>query len=246
MLRNAAALILLRDTGNGLEVCMLRRVTSSRFAAGAYVFPGGSVDTVDAELSTKCIANAVQNEGDKAYKVAAIRETFEEAGILAAATSEGVVVDHQLREQLHQGSLSLEALLLETGLQVDLSALMFYDHWITPEAAPIRFDTRFYVSAARDEQDLVHDEKETDSSCWAKPVDILALYDSNDVKLMPVTHVQLTRLAKFNCVADVMAYAEALEVVKPTMPVMSLVDNGKSKIVTIDLPEGVLKYPIYK
>ena len=245
-MRDAAALMLVKDTDNGLEVCMLRRVTSSRFAAGAYVFPGGSVDSSDAELSAECIVASESTQQDKAYKVAAIRETFEEAGILAAATPTGVLVDHQLREQLHEGELSLDKLLLETELQVDLDALTFYDHWITPEAAPIRFDTKFYVSVARDEQDLVHDEKETDSSCWAKPADILALYDKNDVKLMPVTHVQLTRLARFNGVADLMDFASKQGAISPTMPVMNLSDDGKAKVVTIDLPEGLLKYPIFK
>jgi len=246
MLRNAAALMLVKDTDEGLEVCMLRRVTSSRFAAGAYVFPGGSVDPADAELSAECIVDEAPAQLDKAYKVAAIRETFEEAGILTAATPTGVLVDHQLREQLHEGTLSLEKLLLETELQVDLDALVFYDHWITPEAAPIRFDTRFYVSAARDEQDLVHDEKETDSSCWAKPADILALYDKKDVKLMPVTHVQLTRLARFNGVADLMDFAAQQGTISPTMPVMNISDDGKAKVVKIDLPEGGLEYPIFK
>jgi len=156
------------------------------------------------------------------------------------------LVSHKLREQLHEGELSLDKLLLETKLQVDLGALTFYDHWITPEAAPIRFDTKFYVSVARDEQDLVHDEKETDSSCWAKPADILALYDKSDVKLMPVTHVQLTRLARFSCVADLMDFASKQGAISPTMPVMNLSDDGKAKVVTIDLPEGLLEYPIFK
>jgi len=236
--------MLVKDIDNGFEVCMLRRVASSRFAAGAYVFPGGSVDSADAELSPECIVSGSLVQQDKAYKVAAIRETLEEAGILTAATPTGAQVGHQLREQLHEGSKSLEKILLETKLQVDLDALAFYDHWITPEASPIRFDTRFYVSVARDEQDLVHDEKETDSSCWVKPSDILALYDKHDVKLMPVTHVQLTRLAGFNSVADLMDFATKQGTISPIMPVMYILGDGKAKIVKVDLPEGRLEYAI--
>jgi len=249
MMREAAALVLVRDSAQELEVCMLRRVASSRFAAGAYVFPGGSVDAVDAELSADRFYTedaSHHTHSDKAYKVAAIRETFEEAGILPAVIPENIMVNEQLRKKLHQGELSLEALLLSSGLRINLNGLVFYDHWITPEAAPIRFDTRFYLSTAPEGQQLVHDEKETDSSCWAKPSDILALYDKKDVKLMPVTHVQLTRLAAFDSVEELMGFAAEQGEIFPTMPVIGRSEDGKGKIVKIDLREGLVEYPLFK
>ncbi|MEY8195470.1 MAG: NUDIX domain-containing protein [Cycloclasticus sp.] len=247
MLRDAAALIMLRDSATGIEVCMLRRVTSSRFAAGAYVFPGGSVDPLDSQLASTCLVNAAAEESsDSAYKIAAIRETFEEAGLLTAAATSELNIKPQLREKLHQGEIGLEQLLLEAGMQLNLASLVFYDHWITPEAAPIRFDTRFYLSIAPEGQQLLHDEKETDSSCWAKPSDILALYDKKDVKLMPVTHVQLTRLAGFDNVDEVMQFAAGQGDISPTMPVIGRADDGKGKIVKIDLREGAAEYPVFK
>lgn len=248
-MREAAALMLVRDSAQELEVCMLRRVASSRFAAGAYVFPGGSVDASDAELSADRLYlqdASQQAHADKAYKVAAIRETFEEAGILPAVVPEDVVLNDQLREKLHQGELGLDTLLLSSGLRINLNGLVFYDHWITPEAAPIRFDTRFYLSTAPEGQQLVHDEKETDSSCWAKPADILDLYDKEDVKLMPVTHVQLTRLAGFASVDELMKFAADQGDISPTMPVIGRSDDGKGKIVKIDLREGLVEYPVFK
>ena len=114
MVREAAALILLRDSSNGLQVCMLRRVETSGFAAGAYVFPGGAVDEADHELAISSCCFYQQQTDFKilACKVAALRETLEEAGILVANVKKVIVVNNALRHQLHEGELSFEALLV--------------------------------------------------------------------------------------------------------------------------------------
>ncbi|MGB1648581.1 MAG: NUDIX domain-containing protein, partial [Cycloclasticus sp.] len=101
MIKDAAALILLRDSDNGMEVCMLRRVETSGFAAGAYVFPGGAVDAYDKQLGETefCLAKEETDSLLQANKVAAIRETLEEAGILASTNQNGIQIDDLLRHK---------------------------------------------------------------------------------------------------------------------------------------------------
>ena len=248
MIKEAAALILLRDSKKGLEVCMLRRVETSGFAAGAYVFPGGAVDETDHGIGTMSACFFEQQIDSKmlACKVAALRETLEEAGILAANLNTAVVINEASRHKLHEGELSFERLLSEHAASLDLDNVIFYDHWITPEGAPKRFDTRFFLTKALLDHDIVHDNKETDSSCWALPADILSLYDQGEVKLMPVTHVQLKRLSKFNTSDDALAYAKNQRNIPVTEPIMNLGKEGKPVSVTINLSEGVVEYPVFQ
>ncbi len=248
MVREAAALILVRDSSNGLQVCMLRRVATSSFAAGAFVFPGGAVDEADHELAISSCCFYQQQTDFKilACKVAALRETLEEAGILAANANKAGVVNNTLRHQLHEGELSFETLLIERAASLDLDSVMFYDHWITPEGAPKRFDTRFFLSKAPVNHDIVHDNKETDSSCWAAPEDILSLYEQGEVKLMPVTHVQLKRLSKFKSSDEVFDFAKTQQNIPVTEPIINFGKEGKPVSVTIDLNEGVVEYPVFQ
>jgi len=248
MVREAAALILLRDSINGLEVCMLRRVSTAGFAAGAYVFPGGAVDKADHELAitTCCFYQQQTDSKILACKVAALRETLEEAGILAANVNKAVVVNNTSRHKLHEGELSFETLLIEQAASLDLDSVMFYDHWITPEGALKRFDTRFFLSKAPVNHDIVHDNKETDSSCWTVPADILSLYEQDKVKLMPVTHVQLKRLSKFKSCDDVLAFAKQQQNIPVTKPVINMGKEEKPVSVTINLSEGVVEYPVFQ
>jgi len=248
MIKQAAALILIRDSGKGLEVCMLRRVETSGFAAGAYVFPGGAVDEQDGFLADKdvCIHAENSDESLHVYKVAALRETLEEAGILAASMKAGEQISDASRHKLHQGEVSFETLLRDNDAKINLDEVVFYDHWITPEGAPKRFDTRFFISAASSQHRIMHDNKETDSSCWTLPKDILALYEQGDVKLMPVTHVQLKRLSKFDCVNEVLSLAATRKTIPVTEPIMNRGQNGKPVSVTIHLIEGTVEYPVFQ
>lgn len=248
MIREAAALILVRDAKNGLEVCMLRRVSTAGFAAGAYVFPGGAVDEADHQLGATSACFFKQQTDSKilACKVAALRETLEEAGILAANVNKTALINNTSRHKLHDGELSFEMLLREHGISLDLDSVMFYDHWVTPEGAPKRFDTRFFLTKAPLNHDILHDNKETDSSCWALPEDIVSLYDQGEVKLMPVTHVQLKRLSKFNTSDDVLAFAKNQRNIPVTEPIMNVGKEGKPVSVTINLSEGVVEYPVFQ
>jgi 8-oxo-dGTP pyrophosphatase MutT (NUDIX family) len=248
MLREAAAMVLARDTKEGIEVCMLRRVDHSRFAAGAYVFPGGAVDEQDSQFNSSSLQSvkAPVDEPITAYKIAAIRETFEESGLLIATVNGEDKIDHELREQLQRNELAFEQVLNLSNATLKLDAVIFYDHWITPEAAPIRFDTRFFLSTVSSEQKLIHDDKETDQSCWARPSEVLSLHEKGEVKLMPVTHVQLKRLSKFESVAELLTSAKKQTDIQPTLPVLNYDASGKPESVSIQLVEGLVKYPPFR
>lgn len=240
MVRKAAALILIRDQSDGIEVCMLRRVGSSRFAPGAYVFPGGGVEEQD-ESHNNTLAGAENNTA----KIAAIRETFEEAGILVAATDSNILTESS-RERLNKGDVSFQQLLYEYKINLNPDKVIFYDHWITPEGAPIRFDTRFFLAVVTTDQQVVHDDAETDASCWATPADLLEQYDRKDIKLMPVTHVQLKRLSLMSSVNNVLNMASRHQHITPTLPVLNFDENGKATSVTIELTEGVIEYSVFR
>ena len=248
MLREAAAMVIVRDTNKGVEVCMLRRVEQSRFAAGAYVFPGGAVDRQDSQLNP-CLFNSTESADQLLlthYKVAALREAFEEAGLLASSVPADMVVNGRLREKLQQNDISFEQVLDQLNVSIKFENIIFYDHWITPEGAPIRFDTRFFLSTVGSGQELIHDDKETDQSCWVQAAEVLTLYDQGKVKLMPVTHVQLKRLSYFNSVSQLIDYAKKEVNIKPTLPVLNYDSSGKPISVNIDLPEGQVEYPTFR
>ncbi|MBV1899711.1 MAG: NUDIX hydrolase [Cycloclasticus pugetii] len=249
MIREAAVLILLRDTKKGPEVCMLRRVETTGFAAGAYVFPGGVVDEQDKQLRLNNNLCFYTNDTDlsiHAYKIAAIRETLEEAGILAATRNDDIQVNAALRQKLHKGYVSFESLLREHRASLDLDRVIFYDHWIAPDGTPKRFDTRFFIAKGSMGHQVSHDNIETDSSCWALPEEILSLYEQGEVKLMPVTHVQLKRLSTFEKVSDILAFSKKQNNVPIIEPLLNVDEAGKPVSVTIHLPEGVVEYSLYK
>jgi 8-oxo-dGTP pyrophosphatase MutT (NUDIX family) len=240
-IKKAAALILIRDTNKGVEVCMLKRVDSSRFAAGAYVFPGGAIEEQD-----KMFCLSMGQPEDQTSKIAAIRETLEEANVLSAILPSSQRINEQQRAQLNAGKVSFQSLIQDCDLQLKLDDVLFYDHWITPEGAPIRFDTHFYLAKATSEDEVMHDDSETDASCWALPSSLLELHDNNEIKLMPVTHVQLKRLANINSVDELFKKALQKKEIKPTLPVLNFNSDGKPTSVSIQLEEGLVEYPTFR
>ena len=151
--------MLLRDTADGLEVFMLRRTNAAVFAGGMYVFPGGRVDPAD-------------GEGDEAFVVAAIRECYEECGVLLAVDDAGRMVDdgHPAlahRAGVYEGTVDMRALAADHGLRLLTDALPWVSHWITPKGETTRrFDTRFFVAASPAGQTSHHDDNETVASMW--------------------------------------------------------------------------------
>ena len=248
MLRQASAMVLTRDSDQGIEVCMLRRVSSSRFAAGAYVFPGGVMEEHDSDPLWPELFVPADASTNKAYqyKIAAIRETFEEAGVLVSGRDHDISVSPDDRDNLNKEKVTLQDIFRQHQLQLNLNEIIFYDHWITPEGAPIRFDTRFYLSIAPSNQHLAHDETETDSSCWATPATLIAQYEKKEIRLMPVTHVQLQRLAAFESVESLISTSKLKKTITAVLPVLHYNEEGKPSSVTIDLEEGVMEYPVFR
>jgi len=213
--RRAASLIVLREGAGGApEVLMLRRAErEGDMRSGVWVFPGGVLDEEDAALGERCHGDseAAANErlglphGALAHTVAALRECFEEVGLLYTTAGDA---EAALRErQLVRTGADFAALCVRHRLQLDAGALAYHSHWLTPPGLPKRFDTRFFVARAPRGQLAVVDAGEALESAWLTPAQ--ALERERGLKLLPVTRETLNDLARFTSVADVLAEAHA-------------------------------------
>jgi 8-oxo-dGTP pyrophosphatase MutT (NUDIX family) len=210
--RDAATVMLLRSADVGLEVYMLRRQASMAFAAGAYVFPGGSVDARDADEKVAWAGPAAAEWGRifaappalaRALVCAAVRETFEESGVLLAGESaESVVADttspdwESDRQALLDRSVSLAELLAARGLVLRSDLLRPWARWITPVVEPRRFDTRFFAAALPAGQRTRDVGGEASEVAWVRPADALAASRRAEIRLFPPTAVTLSELAE--------------------------------------------------
>ncbi len=250
--RDAATVMLVRDepTISGLstvQVCMLRRNLASEFVAGVYVFPGGSVDPGDrgpdvedlCRGRTDAEASAVLgvNSGGLGFWVAAIRECFEEAGVmLAAAGNDGQVLDtsdpetterfDRYRDAVNAGELSLLELCRREDLRLEVGDVHYVSHWITPELAPRRYDTRFFVAAAPPGQVATHDDLETIDAIWVRPADALARHAAGEIDLLPPTVANLSALEPHATSTEVMAWASSVTDVPVVLPIV-IVEDGR-------------------
>jgi 8-oxo-dGTP pyrophosphatase MutT (NUDIX family) len=207
--RDAATVMLVRDGTDGVEVFMVRRSLRLVFAGGAHVFPGGAVDPADREMG----------EGDLAFRVAAVRECFEEAGFLLAVDAAGDLVSledpatadrfFEYRRQIASGARSLADVCAAEGLRPAVDRMHYVSRWITPEGSPRRFDTRFFVCAAPERQTPLHDAEETIAHEWARPADVLERHREGGVDLMTPTQRSLEWLTGLGAAADVLAAAAA-------------------------------------
>jgi 8-oxo-dGTP pyrophosphatase MutT (NUDIX family) len=225
-IRPAATVMLLRDTAAGLEVFMLRRTNNAVFAGGMYVFPGGKVDPAD-------------GEGDHAFVVAAIRECYEEAGVLLAVDPDGGMVDdgHPVlahREGVYDGSVDVRKLAADHGLRLATDALVWMSHWITPKGETTRrFDTRFFAVAAPAGQTSHHDDNETVASMWVRPVDALLRFGAGELQLMPPT---VTNLRFLESHPDVAAALEAARAVGTPPCILPKIRSVGGRMVGISMP----------
>lgn len=197
MPRPAATLLLLRDSPAGLEVFMVVRNRQIDFAGGAMVFPGGRVDPADAAL------------GDP-FRIAAIREGFEESGILLARRGGVMLGAHELPRDRPFG-----ALLAEHGLAPATDALAHIAHWITPVDMPKRFDTHFFAAEAPSAQIARHDGGEAVEGLWLSPQEALRAADEERATLVFATRLNLMKLARHRRVADALADAGPVVTVQP-------------------------------
>jgi 8-oxo-dGTP pyrophosphatase MutT (NUDIX family) len=252
--RDAATVMVLRDTAGALEVCMLRRNLRSDFVGGAYVFPGGGVDPEDAHDD---LARVVDGRDDRvaseqvgvergglAFWVAAIRETFEEAGLLLARDAHGETVrfdDPQVaerfvehRRQVDSGECRLVEVCEAESLRLAVDCISYFSRWVTPLGAPRRYDTRFFVAEAPDGQVPVHDDHEVIEAVWVQPAEALRRHREGLFEMIFPTVRTLEALAPFGSAAEVIAHAEASGPIQPVQP--EVVDEGG--VLRILLPDG--------
>jgi len=237
--RAAASLLLLRDGPQGLEVLMMRRAErAGDQRGGAAVFPGGVLDARDRDahgcvLGDDDVAASARlgvAAGGLDYAIAAVRETFEEVGLLLAASDNGAPAAIDLaalqpwRERLQQGTASIADMCRAHGLRLDLRGLAYTGHWLTPPGPVKRFDTRFFTALAPPGQQAVADLGEAAALMWLTPADALA--DATGLKLLPVTRVTLQQLSRHASAAAAMGAARALTHVPLVMPRRAITPRG--------------------
>jgi 8-oxo-dGTP pyrophosphatase MutT (NUDIX family) len=268
-LRDAATVMLVRDGDDGVEVFMLRRNLASDFVGGAYVFPGGAVDDHDRHQNLDAVCRGRSDAeasaqldidaGGLAYWIAAIRECFEEAGVLLAYDTTGAVVrlddpatksrfaEH--RRAVDTGERRLVDVCGDEHLQLAVDCMYYFSHWITPEGAPRRYDTRFFVARAPDAQEPLHDDREVIANLWIRPTEALRRHERGQFDLILPTVRSLQALERFATADDVLAAASAIESVPTVLPrivedrggyrIVLPGDAGYDRIVPVELPRGV-------
>jgi 8-oxo-dGTP pyrophosphatase MutT (NUDIX family) len=219
--RLASSVILLRDGELGPEVFMVERQRSAKFVGGAHVFPGGRVDPDDSLAADLCIGlddDAASRRlnverGGLAHYVAAIRECFEEAGVLLARDCTGRAIGagegaysvaelDEARRALNAREVGFLELAREHGWRLAVDRMHYWAHWITPEDSPIRFDTRFFLATVGADQSAAHDEGELAGSEWVRPLIALRKAELGEWTIIFPTLRNLTTLLGFATVAE--------------------------------------------
>jgi glyoxylase-like metal-dependent hydrolase (beta-lactamase superfamily II)/8-oxo-dGTP pyrophosphatase MutT (NUDIX family) len=241
--RRAASLLLLRDGTDGLEVLMLRRPErEGDLSSGAVVFPGGVVDARDRAAHAVCLgfddtaasAQLGVAAGGLDFLVAAVRETFEEVGLLLAEGVRDWDALQGWRRALQAGDGGIADLCLAQGLKLDLRGLIYFSHWLTPPGLPRRFDTRFFAALAPARQHAEVDHGEAVELMWLTPQ--AALAPQRGLKLLPVTRRTLQELARHANAADAMAAAGTRHDIALTMPRMGRTAKGLRIVLPDELP----------
>ena len=219
----AASVMLLHDGREGLEILMLLRHPSTAFAPGALVFTGGKVASGDAtpELRHRCGGAVGMEPAALVWRIAAIRETFEESGVLIAHDSIGgelvsgnrAAALQGYRAPLNRGELDLSRFVDDEDLILACDRLEPFAHWITPEWRPLRFDTHFYLASLPPGQKAAHDGTESVDSFWITPAHALAEGRAGRYDLMFPTRLNLERLSRSETVDAALAAAREIPIV---------------------------------
>ncbi len=227
--RDAATVVMLRDAAQGLEVFLLKRHGLSDVLGGAYVFPGGKVDASDAELDMAthldqpptALHAALGEPGIDARTaaglyVAALREVFEESGVLfaqAGPTGQALTAaDGEALSALLRAGHAFDEVLAQHALRLQTSSLVPWSRWITPKVPSVtrkRFDTRFFVSAVPAGQIAQHDNREATESVWLAPETALEQYWGGQIELAPPQIMSLAHLTRYTTTDAVLQEARS-------------------------------------
>jgi 8-oxo-dGTP pyrophosphatase MutT (NUDIX family) len=229
--RPSASVLLVRDGRCGLEVFMVERHEAMDFATGATVFPGGKVDEGDGSDLVRSHSRGIEKltEEEAALRIAALRETFEECGVLLARPAgrpelvdanrlEGIAARY--RERLLAGTCAIDALLAAEELELACDRLIPFSRWITPEYAPKRFDTFFFLAAAPADQVALHDGHESVDSLWTTVRNAAADAAAGRRKIIFPTLANLQLLGESGNVVEAVAAAHERRI-EPIIPVLA-------------------------
>ncbi len=246
--RGAATVVLLRSGLDGPEVYLLRRHAAMAFAAGMYAFPGGTVDPRDSDAAVAWAgptaadwaARLACDEAEaRALVCAALRETFEESGVLLAGeTAQSLVADttgagwEADRAALVDRSLSFTDFLDQRGLVLRTDLLGAWAHWITPEFEPRRYDTRFFLAVMPEGQHTRDVSGEADKVTWMRPTAAITGVDEGHLAMLPPTYVTVAEMACYDTPAGAFA-ASRQRVIRTVMPGVEVV-NGRAVFTDVE------------
>ena len=245
--RPAATVILARNVSDGIEVFMMERTTAVEFAKGMHVFPGGALDRSDhhPEIASLCVGlddkAASQtlgiDQGGLAYWVAAIRECFEESGLLLGYREANQLLqlaEHEanrlaaLRQDMAQNKLSFMDILQREQIKAATDRIAYFSHWVTQAGRPRRYDTRFFVAQAPTGQTALQDNHETVGQIWVRPDQAIDLHRAGTLNLMFPTIKTLESLAPFKFVEELLEYARKPRPKQVMAPVTGVARSGES------------------
>ena len=237
----AATLVLLRESNGPPELFMQARARTMGFAAGMMVFPGGKVDAQDHALAASMLARGNADDAeDAAARVAAVRECFEEAGVLLTAGPAIAATDFVAAQPaVAARELAFADFLARVGHIIELDALVPFTRWVPPaNVGHRRYDTRFYLARCPDDAEAGHDGNEATTSCWISAVDAIGRADSGEAQVIFPTRRNLERLAQFASIDALIAHARAVPVAT-VQPAVRMFDDGPY----LCIPEGI-GYPV--
>lgn len=239
--RPSATLVVVRESGCGFELLLLQRADKGDQNSGAWVFPGGLVEAADRSCHPACAglddaaasARLGLPQGGLDFYVAAIRECFEEAGLLFAVDSRDAPVDlggdtgarlAALRAPLHAGHCAFAGLCRDFGLRLATDRLFYIGHWVTPVGLPKRFDTRFFLAVLPAGQASLHDSVETLDQVWLPPA--AALAPENSRRLLKVTRNVIELVGRFPHLEALLAWARSPREVPMVMQRRGMASDG--------------------
>ena len=239
-LRNAATVLLLRDTANGIEVLMTRRSLTASFAPGAYVFPGGGIDAADSTAHSQSTRRATQSNLHLTQAIAAIRESFEELGVLLAKHVDGShinTLDIAALDRKAQFAGQCKA----RGLTLAGADVFVLAHWVTDRDLPRRFDVPFLVARMPEGQEPVADETEQFEPEWIRPADALARHEAGQFFIIFPTIRTLQRLEHYASVDAVLAACATEKPLWTSCPRAGFLHGKEARYMEHEAPYGELE-----
>ena len=248
----SATILLVRDGAHGMEVFMVQRHHQIDFATGAMVFPGGKVDEADADPALAARVDGTPSDAERAIRVAAIRETFEEAGVLLARPRGAgelvpgarlAEIEARHRKALQAGERTLRELVEAENLALATDLLVPFAHWITPVFMPKRFDTHFFLVAAPPDQLAIHDGGESVDSVWIQPAEARAEQAAGRRTIIFPTLMQIQKLGRSARVAEALRTARSSKIVT-VLPRVEERPGGRTLVIPAEAGYDVVEAPV--